>query len=175
MGWLKRYSDFGRYSERPIALTADIKSIFPNHARKCLMFLWRPGTNLFRYTKISVKYLQRKNLQLKQVMLSSEWDSIVKKCIQTQQRRYKITSTWTFLYINKITRKSKQNLQLVTTSSLTTWVSTAEINEQQRQTYCSNPRWSETDQQHEASWSGIHLGGVFCACSTMEFSNKTIS
>ena len=60
-----------RFREGPIALTADFESMFlqvqvPEQDRSCLRFLWRPRTNLFRYTNISVTYLEIKVLQLVQ-------------------------------------------------------------------------------------------------------------
>ena len=51
--------------------------------------------NLFKYTNISVTCLEQRVLQIAQIMLSNEWDSITKKCIHSHQKQYKTTFTWT--------------------------------------------------------------------------------
>ena len=77
-----------RFREGPIALTADIESMFlqvqvPEQDRSCLRFYGvQELTNLFRYTNISVTYLELRVLQLARTMLSSEWDWTTKKSIQ---------------------------------------------------------------------------------------------
>ena len=103
-----------RFREGPIALTADIESMFlqlqvPEQDRSCLRFLWRPRTN----EPVEIYEYQRHvfgakssptcaNYALKRVGLDNE------KGIQLQPRQYKTTSTWTI----SLTRQKPLKKQL---------------------------------------------------------------
>ena len=74
-----------RFREGPIALTAETESMFlqvqvPEQDRGFCGV--QELTNLFKYTNISDTYLELRVLQHVQITLSSEWDWIMKKCIQ---------------------------------------------------------------------------------------------
>ena len=92
-----------RFREGPVALTADIESMFlqvqvPEQHRSCLRFLWRPRTTepaqIYEYQRqvFGAKSSPTcANYALKGVGLDNE-----EEYPQLQQKQYKTTSTWTF-------------------------------------------------------------------------------
>ena len=141
----------------------------PEQDRSCLSFICPQGLmNPFRCTHISVTYLELRVLQLLQTILSSEWDWTMKRSIQLNQSNTKQLPHGRFHQIGRKPWRSQWGFQSTTTSSLTTWIWTEEVDKQQRCSYRSNLRRLEVSQQHETSRCGIQYGGILCATTAMD-------
>ena len=155
-----------RFRERPVALTADIGSMFiqvqvPKQDRSCLRFLWRPRTNepvqIYKYQRhvFGAKSSPTcANYALKRVGLDNEevypiaskaiqnnfyMDDFIKS-VETPEEAIEVFSQLRHLI-------SQHGFQL------TQWISNSQL---------------EINQQHEASRSGTDYRGIFSAWTTMD-------
>ena len=166
-----------RFREGPIALTADIESMFlkvkvPEQDRSCLMLLWRPWTNdpVQTYEHQLHVLWATGSPTCVQIMLLNEWDRTTKKSIRLQQRQYKKLLHGRFHSIGRNPWRSNWSVQSTTTSLLTTWIWIGEVDKQEWCSYQSNPRELEIQmiQQYEASRSGTQYGGNNSSRTTMD-------
>ena len=111
---------------------------------------------------------------------SLKFSNLCKLCLQTsgtgQRKRVSNCSKGNskqllhgrFHQISRSPGRRNWSLQSTTTSSLTTWIWTEEVDKQKRCSYQSNPRRLEVNQQHEASRSATPYRGILSARTTMD-------